>query len=75
LLDRRAASNLQSMKVEEDLERETKSIMVRVRPRSFTQLVTLAKKAGMPVATLCRRLIEGALEEGVEIVPRNGAGR
>jgi len=62
------------MKVAEDLERETKSIMVRVRPTSFAELVKLAKKAGMPVATLCRRLIEGALEEGVEIVPRMGSG-
>jgi predicted DNA-binding protein len=44
--------------------------MVRLTNEQYAQLVALAKRAKCPVATFCRKVIEGALEEGIQVVAR-----
>jgi hypothetical protein len=53
-------------------QRQDKTIMLRVTPDSYEKIRQLAKRARQPVAALCRLIIEGAIEEGIQIIPSGG---
>lgn len=44
-------------------------VMVRLTPMIYDQCRSLAKRTKLPMAVLCRQIIEGALAEGIDVVP------
>lgn len=60
------------MEITEASAKQSKTILLRLSPTVYTQVVKLAQKAHKPPAVLVREMIMGALAEGVEIVPANG---
>ena len=53
-------------------EKQVKTVMLRLTPKVYEQCKVLAKKARRPLAAVCREIIEGALSEGVQVVPPAG---
>ena len=50
-------------------QKPTKMIMLRLTPEVYDRCRSLSKKTKLPLATLCRTIIEGALAEGIDVVP------
>jgi predicted DNA-binding protein len=50
-------------------QRQTKTIMLRLTPDTYDRCRSLSKKTKLPIATLCRTIIENALAEGIDVVP------
>jgi len=50
-------------------EKQVKTIMLRLTPSVYDQCKVLAKRARRPLAAICREIIEGALSEGIQVVP------
>ena len=60
------------MNIAEASAKQSKMILLRLTPTVHTQVVKIAQKAHKPVAVIVRQIVEGALAEGIEIVPANG---
>jgi len=61
------------MDIEQDEERATRLVMLRLLPGEYNELFALSKRARSTMAAFCRKIIRRALAQGIEIVPPGGA--
>jgi predicted DNA-binding protein len=50
-------------------EKVTKAVLLRLSEKTYDQCKALSDQANKPLSAVLRHLIEGALAEGVEVVP------
>jgi len=50
-------------------QKQSKAILLRLTPEIYDKCKAISEKANRPLSQILRKMIEGALKEGVEVVP------